>query len=477
MHEAPSRVEDIRDVHSGLNRARMAVHRPGSAAEIAAIVKRSRTGLIAAGGRHAMGGQQMRSDGGALLDLSRMDRVLAVDTESGLVSAEAGICWPALIDGVIAAQSGGPVRWGIAQKQTGADSMSLGGALSANIHGRGLLMPPIVADVEDFDLVLADGSLVRCSRMENAELFGLAIGGYGLFGVITRVTLRLSPRRTLRRLVRVIDIEEAVPAAERRISEGFLYGDFQFDIDAHSPDFLTRGVFCGYCPIEGDPEPPPEQKRLSRDHWLELLTLAHTDKRRAFTLYAQQYLATDGQLYKSDTHQLSEYIEDYHTTVDVKTGAACAGSEMITELYVPPERLIEFLRAAAALLIENGTPVIYGTIRLIQPDTDTVLAWARRRYACIIFNLHLDHEPAAIERAADAFRGLIDLAASMEGSYYLTYHRFASPQQLERCYPRIHEFAAAKRRWDPRGVFSSLWWRHYEDALARTAAPGAVIGG
>jgi FAD/FMN-containing dehydrogenase len=411
-----------------------------------------------------MGGQQF-ADRGELLDLRGMNRVLDLDAERGLVRAEAGIEWTDLIREIVEIQKsrepGQAPRWGIAQKQTGADALTLGGSLSANVHGRGLRMGPIVDDVESFTLIDATGERVTCSRSENAELFSLASGGYGLFGVIADVTLRLTPRRTLRRVVRVVDIEDAVNAAARRIREGFLYGDFQFDIDPQSPDFLTKGVFSGYLPVEGDPEPPADQRELASDDWLNLLTLAHKDKSRAFVLYAQHYLATDGQLYKSDTHQLSEYLENYHADVDRRIGAEHPGSEMITELYVPTKFLVKFLRAAAKLLIERQTPVIYGTIRLIQRDKTTVMAWARRRYACVIFNLHIDHVEASIERAAESFRALIDLASDLHGSYYLTYHRFATPAQLARCYPRVREFFAAKRAFDPRGVFQSDWYRHY----------------
>jgi FAD/FMN-containing dehydrogenase len=460
-------LEVVNDIHSALNPASMRVHRPASADEVCRFVRAAaRDGyrIALSGARHAMGGQQFL-DGGELLDLRGMNRILELDMERGLVRAEGGIQWPELISGLLDIQRqrepDRQPRWGIAQKQTGADLLTLGGALAANVHGRGLLMAPIVSDVEAFTLISAGGEALICSRTENTELFSLAIGGYGLFGVIADVTLRLTPRRTLRRVVRVIDIEDAVTAAERRIREGFLYGDFQFDIDPRSPSFLTKGVFSGYCPVDGDPTPPAEQRALSGDDWLNLLTLAHTDKTRAFTLYAQHYLATDGQLYASDTHQLTDYLENYHHEIDRRTGATCAGSEMITELYVPPERLVEFLKATARLLIERDTPVIYGTIRLIQPDTETVMRWASQRFACIIFNLHVDHEPAAIERAAGSFRALIDLASDFGGSYYLTYHRFAMPQQLERCYPRAREFFNAKRRFDPDGIFQSDWYNHY----------------
>ena len=142
---------------------------------------------------------------------------------------DAGVEWPALVAALVERQQGRARQWGIAQKQTGADRLTIGGALSANAHGRGLQMAPFVGDVESFDLVDAAGALRRCSRTENRELFQLAIGGYGLFGVVTSVTLRLVPRRKVRRLVDVRPVDGLMEAFDRRIAEGFLYGDFQYD--------------------------------------------------------------------------------------------------------------------------------------------------------------------------------------------------------------------------------------------------------
>ena len=90
--------------------------------------------------------------------------------------------------------------------------------------------------------------------------------------------------------------------------------------------------------------------------------------------------------------------------------------------------------------------MIYGTVRLIEQDDETFLAWARKPYACVIFNLHVEHTPAAIESAAAAFRDLIDLGIAQGGSYYLTYHRWARKDQVERCYPQLPEFLVIKRR-------------------------------
>ena len=176
-------------------------------------------------------------------------------------------------------QEGGASIWTIRQKQTGADELSLGGALSANIHGRGLCRPPIIDDVESFTLVNARGEALVCSRRENAGLFALAIGGYGAFGVIANVTLRLAPRTKLERRVEIVAAGELMSAFDSRIGAGYEYGDFQFSTDEHSPDFLQRGVFSCYRPVIDDRPVPGQQIHLETAAWERLGYLAHTDRR------------------------------------------------------------------------------------------------------------------------------------------------------------------------------------------------------
>lgn len=184
-------------------------------------------------------------------------------------------------------------QWGIAQKQTGADTFTLGGTLSANGHGRGLTLAPFIQDVEALDLLQANGTVIRCSRRENRELFGLVIGGYGLFGVITEVTLRLVPRTRLERVVEILDAEALPESFEQRIAEGCLYGDFQFSIDETSERFLQRGVFSCYRPTER-PAPPRQLRELEEASWLQLLYLAYTDRAKAYDKYVEYYLSTNG---------------------------------------------------------------------------------------------------------------------------------------------------------------------------------------
>jgi FAD/FMN-containing dehydrogenase len=459
----------VNDTHSALNRTPVGrLVEPARTAEVAAAVAAAvRRGepLAIAGARHAMGGQQFLS-GGTLLDTRKLNQVRWFDRNYALLEVEAGITWPDVIRGYLALQRGPGPTYGIRQKQTGADRLTIGGAVAANIHGRGLTARPFVEDIEALEVVTASAEIVRCSRTENPELFRHVVGGYGLFGVVTAVTLRLVPRLKVERCVTQLCIEELIDAFDERIADGHLYGDFQFATAPDGTDFLRSGVLSSYRPIETERDIPPDQRRLSQCDWNELLTLAHNDKRAAFHKFSEFYLATHGQIYWSDTHQLNLYLEDYHGALDHRLGAAVRGSEMITELYVPRAHLVEFMADVRHDFRLNDVDFIYGTIRLIEAERDSALPWAREDWACVIFNLHIDHRPEDIGRAATHFRRLIDHALRYQGSYFLTYHRFAQRAQLLAAHPHMPEFLAAKRRLDPGGVFQSDWYRHIQELLA-----------
>src|SRR6058998_815339 len=465
----PAREREIwvNDVHSQLNRTRIReLLRPRTRDEFVEIVRSaSRQGLpiSVSGCRHSMGAQQFATDS-LCIDARALNRVISFDQERGLIEVEAGIQWPELIRTYLDAQRDNAKQWGIAQKQTGADTFTLGGSLSSNVHGRGLAMKPLISNIESFTLVNADGKSIRCSRHENNELFRLAIGGYGLFGLTDTVTLQLVPRQKLRRVVEIVHANDLPKRFEERIAQKFLYGDFQFSVDEKSPDFLQRGVFSCYEPISAD-EPIVAKKELRDDDWLELLRLAYTDREKAFKRYSDYYLSTNGQTYWSDTSQLSAYLPNYAQKLREQIGGE-ESSLIITEIYVPRTDLPEFLAQAAKLLRSNRTIVIYGTVRLIEKDDESFLAWAKESYACVIFNLLTLHTPAGIEASARSFRGLIDLAIARRGSYYLTYHKFAKPEQIMSCYPQFKQFLGLKTKYDPSERFQSDWYRYYRKLLA-----------
>jgi FAD/FMN-containing dehydrogenase len=292
-------------------------------------------------------------------------------------------------------------------------------------------------------------------------LFSLAIGGYGLFGIIAQATLRLVPRHKVEREVEVIAIRDLLPWLDKRLDQGFEYGDCQYSTDLGSTPEEHMGVFSCYRPVDNDTPVPEAQKQLTSKDWGELYALARTDKKQAFGRYAKYYVSTSGQVYWSDSHQLAGNFQSYRDGVP-----EARGTEMITEVYVQRDAFLPFLSKVRSDFLEHNTDMTYGTIRFIEKDEDTFLPWARQKSICIVCNLHVQHTEAGKAKAAEDFRRIIRRAIEHDGNYYLTYHRWATREQLETCYPKFREFLRLKKKHDPDESFQSDWYRHYRALFA-----------
>ena len=142
-----------------------------------------------AGARHSMGGQTIYPAGIVvnMLPFKRMN----LDERNDLLHVQAGAKWADVIPYLD--QHGRSVS--VMQSD---NSFTVGGSLSVNCHGWQYDRPPIASTVESFRLMTADGSVIRCSRTQNRELFSLVLGGYGLFGIILDADLRVVPNERLR---------------------------------------------------------------------------------------------------------------------------------------------------------------------------------------------------------------------------------------------------------------------------------------
>lgn len=463
----------LNDVHSRLSPtpvgALVPVEGVAGIQETLARARREGRSVSVSGGRYAMGGQPF-GRGSLHIDTDSMARVLHGDPDAGLLTIQAGARWPEVVAATHRMGGPHPHGWAIAQKQTGADQLSLGGAVSANVHGRGLHLPPLVDQVEALEVVTPDGELRVVDRQRDPELFRHVVGGYGLFGVVHALTLRLTPRQKVERRVVLSRVDDIVGELEAEAAAGAIYGDFQFSIDPGSEGFLRTGIRSVYHPLDPDTPMRAGQHKLSSADWKELLRLAHVAPGEAFERYAAHYLSTDGFTYWSDTHQLGVYVTDYHRELDRQVGHAEPHSEVITELFVPRRKLAALFDAVRGDFQRHRVPVVYGTVRLIQPDLESALPWAREDWACVIFNLCVEHTSDGRQRAGRDFRRLIDAALGLGGTYYLTYHRWATDAQLLRAHPGLPDFAAEKRRRDPGGLLRSDWWDHVKGQVE--ARPG-----
>jgi len=129
---------------------------------------------------------------GIVISTDRMARVLQIDAERLTARVEPGVTWDMLRERL--------AGHGLAACATQSYGVfTVGGSVAVNAHGRDVDVGVLAQTVESLRVMRADGSVVETSREQEAELFSLAIGGFGLFGIVTAITLRLTPNDVYRR--------------------------------------------------------------------------------------------------------------------------------------------------------------------------------------------------------------------------------------------------------------------------------------
>jgi decaprenylphospho-beta-D-ribofuranose 2-oxidase len=123
--------------------------------------------------------------GGIVLDMTAMNLILAWNPATGLVRAEPGVTLEQLWQKVEPDGWWPPVV-------SGTMKTTLGGCLSANIHGKNnFKMGTFGEHVVEFTAILPTGAEVTCSPKTNADLFYAMISGYGMLGIFTSVTMQM----------------------------------------------------------------------------------------------------------------------------------------------------------------------------------------------------------------------------------------------------------------------------------------------
>ncbi|WP_228716498.1 FAD-binding oxidoreductase [Acinetobacter defluvii] len=205
--------------------------------EILIYAKQHHLKVSISGAKHSMGGHTIYPDGIALnmLPYNHMN----LDEQSSILSIGSGATWQQALqylDGF---------GKSIAVMQSFSD-FSIGGSLSVNGHGWQKSSPPISSSVKSFTLMKANGEIVNCSRTENPELFKLVIGGYGLFGIILDLQIKVVDNATLKFHSVAIDPQQYTENYQKLVSDKpqvqFAYGRLRIS-DKHFLEQATLNYF------------------------------------------------------------------------------------------------------------------------------------------------------------------------------------------------------------------------------------------
>ena len=207
------------------------VARPTSVDEVVAVVKRARElGLPvkAVGAGHSFTG--VAAAPGILLDLGGLDGLLDVDAKLRGVTLGAGTNLyqvPALLE-----------PHGLAMENLGdIDRQTIAGATSTGTHGTGGAFRGLAAQLVSLTMVTADGSILRVSEAENAELLPAVRLGLGALGIVVDVTVQCVPAFVLHAVERPELLDDVLVNYQERVET---QDHFEFYWFPHTESVLTK---------------------------------------------------------------------------------------------------------------------------------------------------------------------------------------------------------------------------------------------
>ena len=396
--------------------------RPGSRAELAAAVARGRAVRVAGAGHSFSGG--VATDG-TLLSLERLDRVLDVDREGGLVRAEAGIPLHRLVRDLHG--------HGLALPNLGdIDVQSLAGALVTGTHGTGARLGNLASGVEGMELVLADGNE---RTLTGGDELRAARVGLGALGVVAAVTMRCVPSFRLKAVDRPLPLDEVLASLDEHVDGNDHFELFTFP---HSPLALTR--------TNNRTEAPPSPNHRRRE-WLQDVLMDN----HAFWLLNRAAKAVPraipyiNRLAGRSASKRERVAESF----DVFASPRLVRFEEM-EYALPRARAADAVRAAREILARH--PVSFPIeLRFSGPD-DALLSPAHARESAYVA-VHV-FEGMEFETP---FREIEAVLRAWDGRPHWGKRSFLGAEELAPRYPRWDAFAAIRRQLDPGGRFVNPW--------------------
>src|SRR5262245_16001583 len=397
--------------------------------------------------RHSMGGQAIVQDGVAMTFDVKPGSAdwIAIDRSAKTFRVAAGARWRQVIVAL------DPLGCSPAVMQSNHD-FGVAATLCVNAHGWPVPYGPFGTTVRAFRLMLATRDVVTCSPAENPELFGLVVGGYGLFGVVVDLEPALTENVLLAPTCELMPAAQLGPrmvaSIERDTSVRMAYGRLAVDAER----FLRDALLVTLRPVAGSPPPASSgglMVTLSREIFRAQIG---SDAAKRARWYAETVAAPKSSSGVASRNRL------LNEPVAHLAGRDRSRTDILHEYFLPAEGLETFLAACRTVIPASRQDLLNVTLRYVQEDRISTLAYARgtRIAAVMLFSQRMTK--ADDEDMAAMTGRLIDAALDAGGSFYLPYRLHARRDQVARAYPRVEEFVARKRHYDPGLLFRNTMW-------------------
>ncbi|WP_031068130.1 FAD-binding oxidoreductase [Streptomyces sp. NRRL S-118] len=422
------------------------VVRPRTHEEAAAAVRAcGARGSIARGLGRAYG-DAAQNAGGAVLDMTALDRIRSVDAEAGVVVCDAGVSLHRLMEVLL------PLGWFV-PVTPGTRYVTVGGAVAADIHGKNHhVSGSFSRHVRGLELLTADGTVRTVPP--GTDLFDATAGGMGLTGVILSATVRLLPVETslmsvdTERARDLDDLMARLTATDHRYRYSVAWIDLLARGAATGRAVLTRGDHAPYdaLPAAARRRPPgfrtgrlPPAPGLVPDGLLNRSTV------RAFNELWYRKAPR-----RRSTGRLQRIPAFFHPLDGVPHWNRVYGrAGFVQYQFVVPYGQEDALRRVVRRISRRGCPSFLAVLKRFGAADPGWLSFPMPGWT-----LALDI-PAGLPGLGPFLDELDDEVAAAGGRVYLAKDSRLRPDTLRTMYPRLPDFLALRAQLDPRAVFTS----------------------
>jgi len=443
------------DDASRLNRTRItesvALSNDGASAEdqlrrLIQHVSARKLTLSVAGMRHTMGGHTCTTDG-VVVQLPGL-RQMHLDEHSNILHVQAGACWSDVLPYLHERQRS-------LQVVQSNNSFSVGGSLGANCHGWQPASPPIASTVVALRILLADGTLLRCTREEHPELFSLVIGGYGLFGIVLDAELAVCSNVCYCANSSVLLSTEYADFYQKHILSnpqvGLAYGRFRVEPE----HFLREVLLTTYTTVSGNTLLPLDRPGFAKMRRAVFRSSVGSDSGKALRWELEKRWSSRMAGRAVTRNAL------LNEGVDVFENRKATTTDILQEYFVPLQQLEPFLEQLRIILPAHQADLLNMTIRFLRTDCESFLRYADQDLVALVMLFHQQRTRQADQSMAAMTREIIDAALHSGGRYYLPYRLHATQKQFVQCYPQAQRFFELKRLYDPQELLQNELYRTY----------------
>ncbi|MFI8190636.1 FAD-binding protein [Streptomyces sp. NPDC085946] len=390
-------------------------------------------------------GDAAQNAGGAVLDMTALDRIHAIDVEGGTVLCDAGVSLHRLMQVLL------PLGWFV-PVTPGTRYVTVGGAIGADIHGKNHhVSGSFSRHVLSLELLTADGA-IRSVRPGTA-LFDATAGGMGLTGVILTATVRLQPVETS---LMTVDTERATDLDD--LMARLTATDHRYRYSVAWIDLLARGAATGRAVLtRGDHAPLRALPRRARRDPLAFRT-SRFPAAPAFVpegLLTRTTVGLFNELWyrrapRARAGELQRISTFFHPLDGVPHWNRIYGrGGFVQYQFVVGHGREDALRRIVRRISEHRCPSFLAVLKRFGEADPGWLSFPVPGWT-----LALD-VPANLPGLGAFLDELDEEVAAAGGRVYLAKDSRLRPELLAAMYPRLDDFRALRAELDPRGVFVS----------------------